>query len=72
MFVGLDPPNAKDNSIIPRAHAFKPPISRPNSNSPKFNNPTLGGTRQNIGKGVSPIANKPPRALRGFRHHTNL
>jgi len=64
MFVGLDPANAKDNPIIPGAHGFKPPISRPN---PKFNNPALGGARQNIGKGVSPAANKPPRAPSGFR-----
>ena len=48
-------------------HGFKPPISRRNPNNPKFNNPALGGARQNIGKGVSPGANKLPRAPNGFR-----
>ena len=67
MFVGLNPANAKDNPILPGAHGFKPPISRPNLNNPKFNNPALGGARQNIGKGISPAANKPPRAPSGFR-----
>ena len=43
MFGGLDPANAKDNPIIPGAHGFKPPISRPNPNNLKFNNPALGG-----------------------------
>ena len=62
----LDPANARDNPIIPGAHGFKPPISRPNSNNPKFNNPALGGASQNIGKGVSPGANKPPRAPSSF------
>ena len=64
MFGWLDPANAKDNTIIPGAHGFKPPISRRN---PKLNNPALGGARQNTGKGVSPGANKPPRAPSGFR-----
>ena len=32
MFGGLDPANAKDNTIIPGAHGFKPPISRRNPN----------------------------------------
>jgi hypothetical protein len=64
MFGWLDPANAKDNPIIPGAHGFKPPISRRNLN---FNNPALGGARQNIGKGVSPGPNKPPRAPIGFR-----
>lgn len=54
MFWGLEP---ADNSIIPGTHGFKPPISRPNQKNPKFNNPALGGARQNIGKGVS---SKPP------------
>ena len=67
MFGGLDPANAKDNTIIPGAHGFKPPISRRNPNNPKLNNPALGGARQNTGKGVSPGANKPPRAPSGFR-----
>ena len=58
---GLDPANAKDNTIIPGAHGFKPPILRPNLNNPKLNNLALGGARQNTGKGVSPGANKPPR-----------
>lgn len=62
MFGGLDPANAKD--IIPGSHGFKPPISRPNPNNSKFNNPALGGARQNIGKGVS---SKPPRAPSGFQ-----
>ena len=56
-----------DNTILPGAHGFKPPISRPNLNNPNFNNPALGGARQNIGKGVSPVANKPPRSPSGFR-----
>jgi hypothetical protein len=67
MFGGLDSANAKDNPILPGAHGFKPPISRLNRNNPRFNNPALGGARQNTGKGVSPGANKPPRALSGFR-----
>ena len=67
MFGWLDPANAKDNTIIPGAHGFKPPISRRNPNNPKLNNPALGGARQNTGKGVSPGANKPPRAPSGFR-----
>ena len=66
MFGWLDPANAKDNTIIPGAHGFKPPISRRNPNNPKLNNPALGGTRQNTGKGVSPSANKPPRAPIGL------
>ena len=64
MFGWLDPANAKDNQIIPGAHGFKPPISRRN---PNFNNPALGGARQNTGKGVFPGLNKPPRAPSGFR-----
>jgi hypothetical protein len=40
MFGWLDPANAKDNQIIPRAHGFKPPISRRN---PNFNNPASMG-----------------------------
>lgn len=64
MFGWLDPANAKDNPIIPGAHGFKPPISRRN---PNFNNPALGGARQNTGKGLSPGPNKPPRAPSGFR-----
>ena len=63
----LDSANAKDNTIILGAHGFKPSISRPYRNNPGFNNPTLGGARQNTGKGVSPGANKPPRAPSGFR-----
>ena len=50
MFGGLDPANAKDNTIIPGAHGFKPPISRRNPNNRKLNNPALGGARQNTGK----------------------
>jgi len=66
MFGRLDPANAKDNTIIPGAHGFKPPISRRNPNNPKLNNPALVGARQNTGKGVSPGANKPPRAPSGL------
>ena len=50
MFVGLYPANTKDNPIIPGVHGFKLPISRRNPNNPKFNNPALRGTRQNIDK----------------------
>lgn len=64
MFWWLEPANAKDNPLIPRAHGFKPPISRQNAN---FNDPALGRARQNTGKGVSPGPNKPPRALNSFR-----
>lgn len=67
MFGGLDPANAKDNSIIPGAHGFKPPVLRPNLNNLKFNHPALGGARQNIDKGISPASNKPSRAPSGFR-----
>lgn len=59
MFGWLDLANVKDNPIILGAHGFKPPISRRN---PSFNNPALGGARQNTSKGVSPDPNKPPRA----------
>jgi hypothetical protein len=64
MFGWLDPANANANPIIPGVHGFKPLISRRN---PNFNNPVLGGARQNTGKGVSPGPNKPPRAPSGFR-----
>ena len=67
MLRGLDPANAKDNTIIPGAHGFQFPISRRNPNNPKLNNPALGGARQNTGKGVSPGANKRPLARSGFR-----
>lgn len=67
MFGGLEPANAKDNFSIPGANGFTPQISRPNPNNPKFNNPALGRASQNSGKGVSPTANKPPRAPSGFR-----
>ena len=56
-----------DNTILPGAHGFKPPISRRNPNNPKPHNPALGGTRRNTGKGVSPGANKPPRVPSGFQ-----
>ena len=62
----LDSANAKDNSIIPGTHGFKPPISGPYWNNPRFNNLALGRNRQNTGKGVSPGINKPPRAPSGF------
>lgn len=57
MFEGLDPANAKNNPIIPRAYGFKPPRSRPNQNNLKLNNP-LVGVRQNISKEVSSGANQ--------------
>jgi len=66
IFSELKSADAKDNPIIPGAHGYKPPISRVNRNNSKFNNQALGGTRQNIGKGVFPGANKPPRAPSGF------
>ena len=66
MFVQLDPASAKDNTIIPGAHGFKPPISRRNPNNPKLNNLALGGANQNPSKGVSSGVNKPLRAPSGF------
>lgn len=41
--LGLDPANAKDNSIVLRAHGFKPLVPARNLNNPKSNNPALGG-----------------------------
>jgi len=67
VYIRLYSANAKDTTIIPQAHGFKPLISRLNSHNPKFKNPVLKRVRQNINKGISPAANKPPRALSGFR-----
>lgn len=66
MFGELGSANAKDNVIIPGIHRFEPPISRRNPNNSKFNKPVLKRTGQNIGKEVSPGANKPPRASSAF------
>lgn len=75
MFTGLDPVNAKDNPIIPGTHGFKPPISRPNLSNPKFNNPALGGARQNT---KSPnqcqnpnYFNQPQKKKKNSRHVSN-
>ena len=64
--VGLYPANGKD--IIPLVHGFKQNnLSTRNLKFNKFNNPALGQARRNIGKRVSPGANKLPRAESGFR-----
>ena len=72
MFGGLYPATAKDNTIVPGAHGFKPPISRRNPNNPKLNNLALGGANQNTSKGVSSGVNKPLRAPSGFWTPYNL
>lgn len=59
--LGLDPANAKDNSVVPGAHGFKPPVPARNLNNRKSNNPALGGA------GRKSNTSKPPRPPSGFR-----